>query len=77
MTRLDRPVRRETDTYKRDGGRARALIVELHPTHLQLRRKGTRRVLSIPYDAVYDAAAKMLARADRADKLEAKKKGKR
>lgn len=68
MTTIDRPVRRETATYKRDAGRARALVVELHPSHLEVRDKGTRRAFAIPYDAIYDLGCKLLARAEREEK---------
>jgi len=78
MTRIERVVRRETDASVRDGGRARPLLVELHPRHIELRRKGTRRRLLVAYEAVYDLASKMLARAAAAERLElrkAKRKG--
>jgi hypothetical protein len=73
MTRLDRPVRRETDVSVRDGGRARTVLIELHPRHIELRRKGTRRRLLVAYEAVYDLAAKLLARSEREERLAAKK----
>jgi len=75
MTRLDKPVRRETATLKRDQGRTRALLVELHPSHIELRLKGTRRRLAVPYDAVYDLASKLLARAEREERANRKKGG--
>jgi hypothetical protein len=73
MTTLERPVKRETAVWKRDGGRARALVIELYPSHMALRRKGTRRPLLIGYEAVYDAAAKLVARAVAREKDEARK----
>lgn len=72
MTTIDRPVRRETATYKRDAGRTRALLVELHPSHIELRCKGTRRRLAVPYDAIYDLACKLLARQAREEKRKAR-----
>lgn len=77
MTTLERPVRRETAVSKRDGGRARVVLVELHARHLELRLKGTRRRLAVPYEAVYDLAGKMLARAEAAERAAAKKGGRR
>lgn len=68
MTAINRPVRRETATYKRDAGRSRALLVELHPSHIEMRCKGTRRRFLVPYDAVYDLGCKLLARAAREEK---------
>jgi hypothetical protein len=47
MTRLSKPVTRESATIER----GRALIVTLHPRHLELRPKGTRKSYSISYDA--------------------------
>lgn len=73
MTRIERVVRRETDASVRDGGRARPVLIELHPRHIELRRKGTRRRLLVAYEAVYDLAAKLLARAEAAERLAAKK----
>jgi prophage tail gpP-like protein len=78
MTRIDRVLVRETAVGVRDGGRSRPLLVELHPRHVELRLKGTRRRLVLAYDAMYDLAAKMLARAAAAERLEqrkAKRKG--
>jgi len=77
MTTIDRRLVRETAVYKRDGGRSRALVIELYPTHLALRGKGSPRRLRVPYDAIYDLASKLLARAERAEKAEKKKGGKR
>jgi len=73
MTRIDKPLMRETAVGIRDGGRSRALLIELHPRHIELRRKGTRRRLAVTYDAIYDLASKLLARAEAADRLAARK----
>lgn len=71
--RTDRTVKRETAiTY-----RGRPLIVELHPGYLILRQKGTRRAVSIDYSAVLDLGYKLMARAERAEKLKAKQEKKR
>ena len=76
MTRLDKVVRRETAVGVRDGGRSRPLLVELHPRHIELRRKGTRRRLAVSYDAIYDLAVKLIVRAER-EEMKAKKEGRR
>jgi hypothetical protein len=63
-----RTVKRETaSTY-----RGIPLIVELHPGYLTLRQKGRRRSVSIEYGAVLDLGYKILARAERAEKLASK-----
>jgi len=74
VTRLDKVVRRETAVGIRDGGRSRPLLVELHPRHIELRQKGTRRRFSVSYDAIYDLAVKVIVRAQLAEK---KKEGRR
>jgi hypothetical protein len=51
MTRLTKPVTRESATIER----GRALIVTLHPRHLEMRPKGTRKSYSISYDARREA----------------------
>jgi hypothetical protein len=61
----ERPLKRETAVGIRDGGRSRALLIELHPRHIELRRKGTQRRLTVSYDAIYDLASKLLARAEK------------
>jgi hypothetical protein len=71
--RTDRTVKRETaSTY-----RGRPLIVELHPGYLILRQKGTRRAVSVDYGAVLDLGYKIMARAERAEKMKAKLERKR
>ncbi len=70
MTTIDRPVRRETaSTY-----RGRPLVIELHPGYLEIRPKGKRTRVAIPYDAVLELGWKMIARAERVEKIAAKKR---
>jgi len=68
MTMLKRPVRRETLSTIRDGGRVLPIMVEIHPTHLALRQKGRRLRLRVEYQAVYRLAARLLADAERREK---------
>lgn len=72
MTRLTKPVTRETDA--RGWRRKRNLIVSLLPGDLiELREKGTRKRWTITIEAVYDIAVKAeVAMAKRA-KAEARK----
>lgn len=51
-------TRRETLSYVK----ARAIILELHPTHLVLRLKGKRFRYSIDYRGIFESAAKLEAR---------------
>lgn len=73
MTDINRPVtRRALSSY-----RGRQLVVTLHPTWLAIRQAGRRSGYVIDYQAVYECAAKLKAREDRAEKLKAKKGGRR
>ena len=62
-------VRRETASYYR----SRALVVILHPGYMEVREKGKRTSYTIDYLAVYHAAAKAKALADRLEREAAKK----
>lgn len=68
MTTLSKPLRRETAVRRRDAGKLRPLVVTLHPGHMELQGKGTRRRLAVTYDAVYELACKLLARQVREEK---------
>jgi hypothetical protein len=63
----------ETESIVRERGDARPVMVRLHPHYLELRLKGCRRTIGVPYDAVYWHAAKLAVDADRRQKLLAKK----
>lgn len=54
MTRITSPVTRESAAFDR----GRPLIVTLHPRHLEVRAKGTRRRYSISYEACLWLAVK-------------------
>lgn len=43
----------------------RPLVVIAHPRFLEIRQKGRRDHYNVPWDAVYEAGAKMFARAQR------------
>ena len=72
MTRITKPVTRESAAFDR----GRALIVSLHPRHLEVRPKGTRRRYVISYDTCLWVAVKREADEQRKEKKE-KKKGRR
>jgi hypothetical protein len=72
MTTLtpDRAVTRETAAlYRR-----RALVVRLHPRHMEIREKGRRDVLCVAYDTVYEFALKLRWRQAQAEKKAARRK---
>lgn len=71
MTRADNPVVRLT--YARY--RSREIVVELHPTWMDLRLKGTRRKFALDYGAAWSVACKLAARAEM-DEKRAKRKRK-
>ena len=66
MTALtpERAVTRETAAlYRR-----RALVVRLHPRHMEIREKGRRDVLTVTYEAIYEFSAKPRWRREQAEK---------
>lgn len=63
----------ETECVVRERGKAQAVMVRLHPHYLELRLKGRRRNIAVPYDTVYWHAAKLRADADRREKQLARK----
>lgn len=72
MTKLTRTVKRETATNVR----GKPLMIELHPWGVRLREKGRRFSYDIDLRAIYDAAAKLTARAAREEKLALRRLGK-
>jgi hypothetical protein len=59
MTKLTKPVSRETSVYHRGD----PLIVTLHPKYLEIRVKGARTSsVNVPYDSVFDLGRKLAAR---------------
>lgn len=70
MTTTERACKRETMADVR----GRAIIVTLCPTYLTVRLKKTRQEMQLEYRAVYDCAAKLLARQAREEKM-AKRRG--
>lgn len=51
-------VTRRTQVLIRDGGKARPVVVTLHPGFIELRLLGTRRAETVVYENVYHAAVK-------------------
>ena len=58
MTTTTKPVRRETLSSVRAVRKVRALTVELWPTYLRIRPKGTRAYYTVTYDQIYTIGAK-------------------
>ena len=69
MTVLTKPVSRESACFDR----GRPLVVTLHPRHLEIRPKGTRRRYTIAYDAALWYAVKRELELKRREQAEAKK----
>jgi hypothetical protein len=69
MTVLTKPVTRQSACLDRGV----PLIVTLHPRHLEVRVKGTRRRYTIAYDACLWLAVKREADEQRREKLQARK----
>jgi len=66
MTRLEKPVTRESAAFDR----GRPLVVTLHARHLEVRPKGTRHGYTISYDACLWLAVKREADEKRREKRE-------
>ena len=69
MTLLTKPVTRESAAVDR----GRALVVTIHPRHLEIRAKGTRRSYTISYDACLWLAVKRELDEQRREKIAARK----
>jgi hypothetical protein len=69
----DSPLTRETGFMDR----GRALLVTLHPRHMEMRFKGTRRRWSLSYDAALWVAVKRAAAVARQEKMEKRKLARR
>jgi len=74
MTYINRPVRRETATSIRDGGRVLPVVIEIHPGYMTLRQKGCRRRYSLTYDAAYRYAVRLQVEFERRERVAAKGK---
>lgn len=64
MTRIERPLLRETATVER----GRPLLIELHPGFLVLRPKGTRQRWFISYETIFWTTVKATVEERRAEK---------
>lgn len=73
MTTITRPVRRETAIDTRDAGKRRPIVLTLYPGYLEIGLKGTRRRLTVAYDAIYQLGCKIAANEARLANIEAKK----
>jgi hypothetical protein len=59
-TALHKPIRRRSNEFRRDRGKARAIIVTLYPAgYIGLRLQGLRCEEPIPIESVYERAVKM------------------
>ena len=72
MTRIIKPVVRESAAFDR----GRSLIVALHPTHLELRPKGTRHSYTVSYEGILWLEVRRQVEEERRER-KARKKGRR
>ena len=70
MTRITKPVSRESDALDR----GRPLIVTLHPRHLEVRPKGTRQRYTISYDACLWLAVKRILEEQRRERKQQRRR---
>jgi len=68
MTSLVRPVRRETASLIRDGGKVRPIVVEIHAGYMMLRQKGCRTKYALTYDVAYRYAVRLQVEAERRER---------
>lgn len=73
MTKIDRPLLRETGEFIK----GKPLIIELHPTYLQLRTKLSRFKVTVDYRSILDLGYKILHRAEMEKKKEARASSRR
>lgn len=74
MTKLQKPVARETFAFVRELGKFREVIVTLEPPNLiGFRLKGTRRTYYLEAASAYHAAVKAKVAADQREKRAARK----
>lgn len=76
MTKADKPVVRETYSSVRQGGKTRPLVVEIHPTFITVRPKGTRKSYAVTMDQLFTLGARNAAEQIRRDRLQARKERK-
>ena len=74
MTKLNKPVRRESYTSVRQRGMSRPVVVELHPTFVRLKLKGCRHAVVVTVDQLWTLGNRNAAEALRKERLEAKKR---
>lgn len=60
----------ETDDFIFERGQNRQIVIDARPSYCLMRLKGQRRQLAVPYAAMYNAAARFIADAERRQKAE-------
>ena len=73
MTTTRKPIKRET----LERHRGAEIVIELHPTHMELRHKRKRTSYGLTYGEAFDFAAKLLANKVRLEKIEARKRARK
>lgn len=74
MTKLDKPVKRESYTSVRERGQSRPIVIEIHPTLVRLRLRGCRHAVIVTIDQLWTLGNKNAAEQIRRERIEAKKK---
>jgi hypothetical protein len=68
MTKLDKPVRRESYSSARERGRSLPICIELNPTFIRVKVKGGRRWLTATMDQLWTLANRNEAEARRRER---------
>ena len=74
MTKLDKPVKRESYTSIRQRGKSLPLVIEVHPTYVRLKLKGCRHWVTCTLDQLWTLGNRNAAESLRRERLEAKKR---
>ena len=73
MSKLNRPIYRETAAIIRDRGRSRPLCITLTNEGIYLRQKRSRLAYLLPWEAAYSCAVKLETQRQRREKQKAKR----
>jgi len=77
MTTTSKPIKRETLSSVRERGKVRPIVIELRPTYIYIRLKGTRKSFTATYDQLWTLGARNAAEALRRERAEKRVERKR
>jgi hypothetical protein len=72
MTKLDKPVRRESYTNVRQRGKTRPIVIEIHPTFVRLKLKGCYHWVTCTLDQLWTLGNRNAAESRRREREQAR-----